>query len=360
MPFRNAKTLQIELNNYGDGLHRAEGCFELRHKDGTKERYPHFEKEIGEAVLKSGSYVSVDALIDLALWNVDTYIMTRNNRVVAILKNLEDDSHVKTRIAQYKALENGKAIAIAKRLVLSKIEGQNMVLQKWGLRPFAFNACKVDKSDSLDAVRKRLTTLESHNAKLYFNQVFSLFPEGIRPEKRVGFKAYDGLNNVFNFGYYVLRCRVHKALLKAKLEPYLGFLHSVQVGKPSLVCDFQELYRHLIDDYLIERCRNLHKRDFILVTDFMMRLRMGKRVHLCEYETDDLAEDLNQLFDRVVKVARIRHGNRQTLDTLINEEALLLAKYLRDEKQSWVPRLVNLQVCAKRCIQSKCADVRQT
>jgi hypothetical protein len=32
----------------------------------------HFEKQIGECVLKSGSYVSVDALIDLALWNIDT------------------------------------------------------------------------------------------------------------------------------------------------------------------------------------------------------------------------------------------------------------------------------------------------
>ncbi|NIO38207.1 hypothetical protein GTO27_10985 [Candidatus Bathyarchaeota archaeon] len=25
--------------------------------------------------------------------------------------------------------------------------------------------------------------------------------------------------------------------MKAKLEPYLGFLHSEQVSKPSLVCD---------------------------------------------------------------------------------------------------------------------------
>ncbi len=68
-----------------------------------------------------------------------------------------------------------------------------------------------------------------------------MFPEKIRPTRRLTYKAYDGLNNVFNFGYYVLKCRVHKALLKAKLEPYLGFLHSVQHGKPSLVCDFQEL-----------------------------------------------------------------------------------------------------------------------
>jgi CRISPR-associated protein Cas1 len=89
-----------------------------------------------------------------------------------------------------------------------------------------------------------------------------------------------GLNKLFNLGYKLLSWKVHKALMKAKLEPYLGFLHSVQVGKPSLVYDFQELYRYLIDDYLIERCRKFHKKDFIVVTDFMMRLKIGKRINL--------------------------------------------------------------------------------
>ena len=29
-------------------------------------------------------------------------------------------------------------------------------------------------------------------------------------------------------------------------------------------------------------------------------------------------------------------------DTLINEEALLLAKYLRNERKDWIPRLANI------------------
>lgn len=74
----------------------------------------------------------------------------------------------------------------------------------------------------------------------------------------------------------------------------------------------------------------------------MMHLKMGKRIHLCEFETNDLAEGLNLLFERIVEVPRIRHGSRQTLDTLINEEAYLLAKYLRNERRDWNPRIVNL------------------
>lgn len=70
----------------------------------------------------------------------------------------------------------------------------------------------------------------------------------------------------------------------------------------------------------------------------MMHLRMGKRIHLCEFETNELAEDLNLLFDRVVDVPRMRHGNKQTIDTLINEEAYLFAQYIRNEKPTWTPR----------------------
>jgi len=66
---------------------------------------------------------------------------------------------------------------------------------------------------------------------------------------------------------------------------------------------------------------------------------MGKRIHLCKIETDSLAEGLNNLFNRKVEIPRIKHGKRQTLNTLINEEALLLAKFLRSERKEWNPRL---------------------
>jgi len=207
-------------------------------------------------------------------------------------------------------------------------------IKKYGLKPVDFS---IEISD-----KKRLLAIESHVSRLYFNQIFKLFPEKIRPEKRIGYKAYDVINNVFNFGYYVLKCRIHKALLKAKLESYLGFLHSVQHGKPSLVCDLQELYRYLIDDFLIARCKTFHKNDFVIVTDFMMKLKMGKRIHLCEYETDSLSEGLNCLFESEVEIPRLKHGKKQTLDTLINEEALLLAMYLRNERQEWKPRIPQL------------------
>ena len=49
--------------------------------------------------------------------------------------------------------------------------------------------------------------------------------------------------------------------------------------------------------------------------------------------------ELNRFFESVVEVKRIRHGEHQTLETLINEEAQLFANYLRNERKTWVPRI---------------------
>jgi len=142
--------------------------------------------------------------------------------------------------------------------------------------------------------------------------------------------------------YEVLSWKVHRALVKAKLEPFLGFLHSVQFGKPSLVCDFQELYRYLIDDFLIQYCQKLRRKDFTVKTEGMSRKRKGKREYLDDLQTRDFMKCLYRYFKSKVEVPRIRVGKRQTVETLINEEALLFAKYLRNEKETWTPRIAEL------------------
>ena len=152
--------------------------------------------------------------------------------------------------------------------------------------------------------------------------------------------AYDGMNNTFNLAYEILAWKVHRALVKAKLEPYLGFLHSNQMGKLSLVCDFQGLYRYLIDDFLIGYCKRTSKRDFVTKTEVASRRKRGKREYLSDVETKILLDEINDFFEVKVEVKRIRNGEHQTLETLINEETLLFAKYLRGEIKSWAPRVV--------------------
>jgi hypothetical protein len=48
---------------------------------------------------------------------------------------------------------------------------------------------------------------------------------------------------------------------------------------------------------------------------------------------------LNEYFQTKVEIPRIRARKKQEIETLINEEALPLGMYLRNEKKEWVPRI---------------------
>jgi len=341
-----SKVLKIVLDGYGSYLGMEKGCFTVRNKEGNVKRYPLFENEIGEVILKSGNAVSVGALASMGFWGIDVLILSRKGKPVAMLKSIDDDSHVKTKLAQYEAYRNGKAIKIAKQIVYSKIESENIVLRKYGLEQHDLMAVKTKienlESINLKTVRRKLLPIEALASRTYFKQIFKLFPKSLRAKKRKGWKAFDGTNNTFNLAYTLLKYKVHSAILKAKLEPFLGFLHSEQFGKPSLVCDLMELYRYLIDDFLIRFSQKLTEKDFVYKTEWFSSNKLGKRQVLNNEKTKELTQRLNSFFEKKIKISRVKYGKRQQIESLINEEACLLAKYLRSEKPTWKPRLPQL------------------
>lgn len=340
------KTVKLRLEGYGELLGREKGCLVVKDRKGKYEKYPLTENAIAEVQIRSGNLVSAGALATCGFWGINLVVQTQWGNPIAVLKSLNDDDHVKTRIAQYEALSNGKGLEVAKQIVLAKIKGQNQLLRKYGLRwldYYAYSqAVKKTEGSDMTRVRARLMSYEGRFSEQYFRQIFALFNEAIRPERRKTYKAYDGLNNIFNVAYRVLSWKVHLALIKAKLEPYLGFLHAIQFGLPSLVCDFEDVYRYLVDDFLIGFCKTVKARDFILKAEDLSSTKKGKRQYLDKEKNRELIARLNKYFETKVDIARIKRGRRQEIETLINEEALLFASYLRGEKESWLPRVAIL------------------
>jgi hypothetical protein len=89
----------------------------------------------------------------------------------------------------------------------------------------------------------------------------------------------------------------------------------------------------------MQYCRKLKSKDFIVKTEDSTRTKKGKRVYLIDVQTRNLTKQLNEFFDSRIEVSRIRVGNKQTIESLINEEALLLGKFLRNESKTWIPRI---------------------
>jgi len=341
-----AKTVKIALKGSGLYLGMEKGCFVIKRKKRVIERYPMFENIIDEIHVVSGNMVSTGVLASCGFWGITVLVKTRRGKPVAVLRSMDDYSHVKTRIAQYESLKNGKGVEIAKAVAYAKLEGQDKVLEHYNLERHKMDKIKAKieslQPESLKEARKKLVYLEAKATEHYFRQIFTLLPKEIRIFKRKTYGAYDGVNNTFNLAYTILQYRVFIAILKAHLEPFLGYIHSLQFGKPSLVCDFMELYRYLIDHYVIGFCKNLTRKDFILKKDWLSHDRLAKRQVLSKTKTDQLVEGLEKYFEVKVDIPRVKHGFKQAIESLINEEALLLAKYLRGERKTWKPRLPNL------------------
>jgi hypothetical protein len=71
--------------------------------------------------------------------------------------------------------------------------------------------------------------------------------------------------------------------------------------------------------------------------------RKGKREYLNDSLTHGLVKSLNGYFQTKIEIPRIRVGKKQEIETLINEEAMLLGMYLRNEKKDWISRIGTTQ-----------------
>ncbi|MCJ7561197.1 hypothetical protein MUO79_11390 [Candidatus Bathyarchaeota archaeon] len=91
--------------------------------------------------------------------------------------------------------------------------------------------------------------------------------------------------------------------------------------------------------FWIQSCRDVQRKDFVAKTEKYVSNRQGKRESWSDSKTEDLMRRFYAYLDWHVRVPRIRHGERSSIETLISEEALLLGMYLRNEKKDWLPRV---------------------
>ncbi len=74
------------------------------------------------------------------------------------------------------------------------------------------------------------------------------------------------------------------------------------------MCDFQELYRYLIDDFVLQYCKGLAKRYFTFKSDKLSGQKIGKREYLTELETRHFTSKLKAHFESYVEIPRSRVG----------------------------------------------------
>ena len=104
--------------------------------------------------------------------------------------------------------------------------------------------------------------------------VFGLFRRLLKPpvdgqgwgfERRAYYPPPDPINAVLSFTYSLLLRDVVTACELIGLDPYLGFFHVIDYGRPSMALDLMEEFRPIVADSVVLEAVN---RPFIGLQDF--------------------------------------------------------------------------------------------
>ena len=168
------------------------------------------------------------------------------------------------RLSQYLLAQNGDASLDLSRVFISA-KLRNGAAHLSALRsnrpgrPALGRAIRYLREASARAARadskEVLLGIEGDAAKNYFAGLAECFEGEIAFQTRLRRPPPDPANALLSFGYVLLASRMAGLLEARGLDPYVGFLHAMRSGRPSLALDLIEELRHpVVDRFTVRLC----------------------------------------------------------------------------------------------------------
>jgi len=231
-----------------------------------------FTYKLKQLLLFGNIEITHSALCQLMQYNIDTVFLTRYGRYLGRLAPPEA-KNVFLHKKQYLLLEDAVfGVRMARSIVAGKLTNMATLLlriKRTRKQPFAGVLAgriqnlfsKLNSADNIDSVRG----YEGRGSSIFFEGFRYGFVENAGFTRRVRRPPTDPVNSVLSLLYTFLMNRVYAAVRIAGLDPYPGFLHTIDYGRYSLVLDLMEEFRSIIADTLTLSLFNLkilQKKDF--------------------------------------------------------------------------------------------------
>lgn len=223
-----------------------------------------FTYKLDQLLLFGNIEITHSALIQLMWNNIDTVFLTRNGRYLGRLATPEA-KNVFLHKRQYYLLDDREfCLRFAKAIVGGKLSNMATLLmriKRSRKRPDEGKKAKMIQelmpklaiADNIESVRG----YEGRGSAIFFEGFPLGFVEDMGFRKRVRRPPTDPVNAVLSLLYTFLMNRVYSAVRIAGLDPYPGFLHTIDYGRYSLVLDLMEEFRTIIADTLTLSLFNL-------------------------------------------------------------------------------------------------------
>jgi len=303
--------MQLVINTYGSYLRKNGDCFLIKciPEGESKERVSEISaRKVESIMITTSAYLSTDAIKLAVDKNIDLVFLNEFGEPYGRVWHSKLGSTVLIRRRQLEIANSEGGLNLAKGWVLTKFDNQIEFLDRLRrtrakkeeeiIRHILMLKELRDKMDnlegSLEERRDSIMGLEGAGGKIYFDALNFIMPQRFKFEGRSRQPAKDEFNCMLNYGYGVLYSLVEKACIIAGLDPYIGFIHSDNYNKKSLVFDLIEIFRILVDRtvvYLFSQ-RMVKKDYFDKVRGGLSLNKEGKAV---------LIEALNKTFDKSVR-----------------------------------------------------------
>jgi CRISP-associated protein Cas1 len=204
------------------------------------------------------------ALAHLFNKGIETTFITTGGRFVGRLE-LPEAKNIFLRKRQFSlADDNQFCLKMARALVTGKLLNQATLLMRIARTRRIDDARsrglkirellpRVEEATTIDSLRG----YEGKGSALYFAGFVHGLNNNLGFTKRVRRPPTDPVNSVLSLVYTFLMNRVYTAVRLAHLDPYLGYLHSLDYGRHSLVLDLMEEFRPIVADSLVLSLFNL-------------------------------------------------------------------------------------------------------
>jgi CRISP-associated protein Cas1 len=226
---------------------------------------------VSEVALMGNVQLTSQAVATLLAREVDVVFLSTYGKYRGRLAGT-GSKHARLRHRQLLALgDEARTLAIAEAIVDGKINNQRVLLQRQRRRNETVapngdggrgpvDPRRFDRAlDGMMRMRRAKTganNLESVRgyegkaAAFYFDAVRALLTRDWRFERREYYPPPDPFNALLSFGYSLLQKDVFAAVNRVGFDPYLGFFHELEYGRPSLALDLMEEWRPVIVDAL--------------------------------------------------------------------------------------------------------------
>jgi len=187
-----------------------------------------------------------------------------NGKPYAMMYSPNLDSMIQTKRKQILSYETPKAVEFAKTVVKSKLKNQANLL-KYSVKNKKDDTAKevyesvksieegIDeigniRGERIDEIRNLLLGIEGSCGKIYWNNFKKLLKDEIIFNGREKRGTENPVNSLLNYGYGILYSVIWISIINAGMDPFSGFLHTDENGRPSLVLDIIEGFRAPVVD----------------------------------------------------------------------------------------------------------------